>query len=86
MKTVGINKGLKILIEGVMEEGETVDMCLSRLLDEAETKNTIELDKTRTNIGVSEATFNRLINQRLFSTESHISIIYRLISEKGNTD
>ena len=82
MKTVGINKGLKKLIEMEMKEGETVDDCLNRLMDEAEKPQTVVLDKTKTNIGVSEETFNRLVEHRLFSTEIHISVIFRLLSER----
>ena len=86
MKTVGINKGLKTLIEEVAREGETVDQTLSRLMDDADDSQMMELNGTRTNIALSEGTFNRLKKYRLFSTESNISVIFRLISEKGNTD
>lgn len=81
MKTIGINKGLKKMIEEASEDGESVDMCISRLLDEVKSNNTVELDSTRTNIGVSEETFQRLNENKIFSTESHISVIYRLLKK-----
>ena len=86
MKTVGINKGLKNMIEEVAKDGESVDQTLSRLMDDAIETSFRDLDGTRTNIALSEGTFNRLKKYRLFSTESNISVIFRLISEKGNTD
>lgn len=86
MKTVGINKGLKNMIEEVAKDGESVDQTLSRLMDNAMKTSFKDLDGTRTNIALSEETFNRLKQYRVFSTESNISVIFRLISEKGNTD
>lgn len=85
-KTIGINKGLRSMIEEVAKEGESVDETLTRLMDNSDRTQLIALDGTRTNIALSEETFNRLKNYKIFSTESHISVIFRLISEKGNTD
>lgn len=80
-KTIGINKGLKFMIEEASKEGETIDECLSRLIDNSNKKETIALDGTRTNIAVSQETFDKLMNLKIFSTESHISVIFRLLSE-----
>ena len=82
MKTIGINKGLKKLIEEEMKEGESVDRCLRRLLDEAESTETVVLDGERTNIAIYEDTFERLNSHKIFSTESHISVIYRLLKKE----
>lgn len=82
-KTVGVNKGIKQLINKSSNEGESVDKLLSRLMDDADEPQTIELDGSRANISISEETFYRLNKFKLFSTESHMSVIFRLISEKG---
>lgn len=82
MKTVGINKGIKKMIEDVAEDGETVDQTLSRLMRYHNKTYIKRLDSQRTNIRLTEETFNELKKFRLFSTESNISVIFRLISEK----
>ena len=82
MKTIGINKGLKKMIDEVADDGESVDATLKRLIENAE-KPTEVMDGKRTNIGISEETFDLLNEYKIFSTESHISVIYRLIVECG---
>ena len=83
MKTVGINKGIKKMIEDMAEDGETVDQTLSRLMESSDKTDMVELDGQRTNIKLKDKTFDKLKEHRLFSTESNISVIFRLISEKG---
>ena len=73
------------MIEDIAEEGESVDQTISRLIDCSDKTEVIELDSQRTNIKLSDKTFNELKEHRLFSTESNISVIYRLISEKGSS-
>jgi hypothetical protein len=81
-KTVGINKGLKSLLDEVAYDGESVDATISRLLDQVDNVDVCELDSTRANIHISEETFKRLNDAKLFSTESHISVIFRLIQSQ----
>ena len=85
-KTIGINKGLKSMVKHNIHEGETVDSFLNRLMDESDEMETVTFDSDRSNLTISEDTYNRLLKYRLFSTESHISVIFRLISEKGKSD
>lgn len=81
-KTIAVNKGMKKMISEVADEGESVDKTLSRLLDELESNEVQELDSSRANIHVSEETFHRLNDAKLFSTEAYISVIFRLINSK----
>jgi len=78
-KTIGINTGIKKMIDDASNEGESVEKFLSRLLDEADKVETKEIDTSNTNIGMSEETFNKLNDAKLFSSESYNSIIFRLI-------
>jgi len=81
-KTVGVNKGLKLLLDEVAYDGESVDATISRLLDQVDDVDVCELDSTRSNIHISEETFKRLNDAKLFSTESYISVIFRLIQSQ----
>ena len=78
MKTVGINKGMKKLIESVAEDGETVDATLNRLLDMVDLPSE-QMDSTKTNIRLSDETFQKLNNAKIYSTEPHNTVIFRLI-------
>ena len=71
------------MIEDMAEDGETVDQTLSRLMESSDKTDMVELDGQRTNIKLKDKTFDKLKEHRLFSTESNISVIFRLISEKG---
>lgn len=83
MKTVGINKGIKKMIEDVAEDGESVDQTLTRLMANQHKTYVKRLDSQRTNIRLSDETFSELKKYKIFSTESNISVIFRLISENG---
>jgi len=80
MKTIGINKGIRKMINDVAEDGETVDATLTRLLESVELSD--ELDSTKTNIVISEETFQKLTDARMYPTEPHISVIFRLIQSQ----
>ena len=81
-KTIGVTKGLKSLLAEISEEGESINDVLSRLLDGMDEVDTVELDSARVNIGLSEDTFQRLNDAKLFSTEAYNSIIFRLIQSQ----
>ena len=82
-KTIGINKGLKLLLNQMAEDGETMDATVSRLLDECEETNVLEIDTSKANIHISEDTFQRLNDAKLFSTEAYNSVIFRLIQSQN---
>ena len=81
-KTIGVTKGLKSLLAEISEEGESINDVLSRLLDGMDEVDTVELDSTRVNIGLSEDTFQRLNDAKLFSTEAYNSVIFRLVQSQ----
>ena len=81
-KTIGVTKGLKVMLTEISEEGESINDVLSRLLDEMDKVDTVEVDSTKINIGLSEDTFQRLNDAKLFSTEAYNSVIFRLIQSQ----
>ena len=80
MKTLGITKELRADIREVSVDGETVDACINRLLDEYkdEMKENISFI-SRTNINISDDTYQRLIDSRVYEDEKLTRVLKRLI-------
>lgn len=85
MKTISINKGIKELLHNECNEGETMDQILTRLMENKEPGEPIQIDNKKANLGVSEETFDKLNSLKLYSTETYNSVIFRLIVEKGSS-
>ena len=86
MKTIGISKNIRIMIEENSMEGENINDTLARLLENVDDLPPYQPKKLkRTNITISEENFNKL-NSLKANKESFNSVLERLISEKGNTD
>ena len=83
MKTIGVNKGTRDLIEDVAYDGESVDETLNRLMDIMD-KEVMYLDPARTNINMSDETYERLKSFRMYPSETNMSLIYRLITHYEN--
>ena len=82
MKTIGINKALRDMIDDFSKDGETINMSINRLLDTSLVRD-LDIDglhsHVKTNIGLSEDTFNKLKSCRLYDGESSSSVILRLL-------
>ena len=86
MKTIGISKNIRIMIEENSMEGENINDTLSRLLEDVDDLPPYQPKRPqRTNITLSEENFSKL-NSLKADKESFNSVLERLISEKGNTD
>ena len=80
MKTLGITKELRADIRDASADGESVDDCINRLLDEyeSEMKENISLI-SRTNINISDDTYNRLVDSKVYDDEKLTRVLKRLI-------
>lgn len=85
MKTISVNKGIKELLHNECKENESMDQILVKLMENKEPGEPIQIDNKKSNIGISEETFDKLNSLKLYSTETYNSVIYRLISEKGSS-
>jgi len=87
MKTIGITKDIRNLIEANAEDGETINETLERLLNDVDELVPYEPKKpNRTNITITDENFNRLESLKS-NKESYNSVIERLIiSEKGKSE
>jgi len=85
MKTIGISKNIRIMIEENSMEGENINDTLVRLLEDVDDLPPYQPKKLkRTNITISEENFNKL-NSLKADKESFNSVLERLISEKGKS-
>lgn len=86
MKTIGISKNIRKLIEENSMEGENINDTLARLLEDVENLPPYQPKKPqRTNITISQENFDKL-NSLKENKESFNSVLERLISEKGKSD
>lgn len=80
MKTIGVSKQLRQYIKDVsLKEDKSVDATLNRLMDNTIKPNHEMLVGGRTNINISEETYARLNEYRLYNTEAIVGVILRLI-------
>lgn len=83
MKTIGISKNIRNMIEENSLEDENINQTLERLLENVDNLPPYQPKKPqRTNITISEENFNKL-NSLKENKESFNSVLARLISEKG---
>lgn len=81
MTTVNVTKYVRNLI-GEYQDGESVDEALNRLMDSIEQPVQSEvMDLGKTNIVLSQNTFNRLLKYKLSPNESHSDTILRLLKD-----
>lgn len=82
MKTMGIQKDLRDEINNVSIDGETVDATINRLLDAVEAGMGEDIDFTRsrrTNISISEDTYNRLASYKVRENEPLMRVLKRAL-------
>ena len=79
MKTIAVQKEIREMLENYAEETESMDETINRLIDEHNKSFIKYNDSFKTNINVSEETFNRLKDCKMYSTERNVSIISRLL-------
>ena len=77
MTTIKVTKHTRKMIESYREDGETVDDAIRRLLKS--TKPLEIMDRTGTNISLSEATFKDLMGYKAYPTQSHSDTIMELL-------
>lgn len=80
MKTLGITKELRADIRKVSADGESVNDCINRLLDEYidDMKENISL-VSRTNINISDDTYQRLVDAKVYDDEKLTRVLKRLV-------
>jgi predicted CopG family antitoxin len=80
MKTLGVTKELRADIRNVSADGESVDDCINRLLDEHidDMKENISL-VSRTNINISDDTYQRLVDAKVYDDEKLTRVLKRLV-------
>ena len=77
MKNVKVTKHTRNMIETYRGDGETVNDCIGRLRKSTEPLQ--KMDRTETNIHLSEDNLNILRGYKSYPTESHSDTIRRLI-------
>ena len=81
MTTIQVTKETREMIREYDENNESVDAILNRLFDESEIPSVTYDDRrsSKTNIHMSDATFERLKQFKLYATESHSDTLMRLL-------
>ena len=83
MKTISINKGIKDLLMEEYGDFGTMDQILTKLMENQEPGEPVQIDNKKVNMGISEETFDKLNSLKLYSTETYSAVVFRLISENG---
>ena len=82
MKTMGIQKDLRDMLSTISKDDETVDATINRILDLVEDGMNEDIDFTRsrrTNINISEDTYDRLVSYRVRENEPLMRVLKRAV-------
>ena len=84
MKRIGVSKQLRQYIADVsLVEDKSVDATLNRLMDQFPIPNDAAFVSGRTNIAISNDTYDRLNDYKLYDKEHIVSVILRLVIDGG---
>ena len=84
MKTIGVTKDTRKMLESYREDGETLDDAINRLLKSTEPLR--KVDRTITNIKLYDSTLQNLIAYKSYETESHNDTIVKLLQSLSNSE